>query len=824
MAIKTDIEINAALQVIRTEIANQGIKKGQVADSFQNIFDTLNSRVANKQDKIAYYGYGLHDLNSNWSSGIHVLLVEEWENYPTDYYDYQGIVIIESSVIPASDGDFPSKTLLTMTLENGKTFTRVRLGNGTWQDWIEIGFDKEPIAIYSPFNTTFDLNQFTETARIRANIQQPSNDPIDLSNSTAILDVFYVPNEDDNGGHVLQVLTSDGGRIFTRNRLPNGTWQSWLEIGRDKQPLDSDLTAIAAIAPANDDFIQRKAGAWTNRTVAQVKTDLAIASDIAASLVTANAYADGLVVGLWDDRGNFDASVNAYPSTGGSGTAGAIKKGDIWTISVAGTLPTSQVVEVGDTVRALIDTPGATQANWSIQQNNIGYVPENAANKNATGGYVGLSGFAIQFKNAANTFISLISNTNTAIRNYIFPDKNITVAGIEDIQAAAAINATASGTNTYVATIAPSIAALTAGMEFTIQFTNANSGASTLNLNALGAIALVKSRSTALVSGDISAGQRLKVNFDGTNFQIIGGGGSSMSETGLETIQNSATTESTLYVSARRFWSGITQFLTNTNTFSALNTFSFRAVFSGQISTRSAINLPNSATDVTSGAVNGDIKNVSHVLSFFKNGTWRRFLFAEDNPSLTGTGTVVVTANATGDLARGNNIVSLFAYTQTTMPTVVAATLTSILTGTIQGSTTLNSSTDTTNPMMVAGKSYRGFASGIFSSVSGATFQIVIKIGSVTLLDSGAFAMIANTAQPFRIEFDYTVQTTGVSGAITANLIFMINGQTPFIASGSPVTIDTTANRILDVQVAYGATNASNTVNIRQANTINHAN
>jgi len=43
-----------------------------------------------------------------------------------------------------------------------------------------------------------------------------------------------------------------------------------------KQALDSDLTSIAAIAPANDDVIQRKAGAWTNRTLAQLKTDLSV--------------------------------------------------------------------------------------------------------------------------------------------------------------------------------------------------------------------------------------------------------------------------------------------------------------------------------------------------------------------------------------------------------------------------------------------------------------------------------------------------------------------------------------------------------------------
>lgn len=97
------------------------------------------------------------------------------------------------------------------------------------------------------------------------------------------------------------------------------------------------------------------------------------------------AYADSLVIGLWDDRGNFDASVNAFPSAGGSGTDGAILKGDIWTVSVSGTLPTSQTVDPGDTVRALINTPGNTASNWAIQARSIGYVPENVANKSTSG-------------------------------------------------------------------------------------------------------------------------------------------------------------------------------------------------------------------------------------------------------------------------------------------------------------------------------------------------------------------------------------------------------------------------------------------------------
>jgi hypothetical protein len=95
-------------------------------------------------------------------------------------------------------------------------------------------------------------------------------------------------------------------------------------------------------------------------------------------------YADGLVVGLLDDRGSYDASGNVFPSTGGSGVAGAIMKGDIWYISVGGTLG-GTTVAIGDSVRALVNTPGQTAANWSVLESNIGYVPENVANKSTDG-------------------------------------------------------------------------------------------------------------------------------------------------------------------------------------------------------------------------------------------------------------------------------------------------------------------------------------------------------------------------------------------------------------------------------------------------------
>ena len=46
--------------------------------------------------------------------------------------------------------------------------------------------------------------------------------------------------------------------------LPQATVKinaNFTELYDGKQPLDADLTAIAAISASNDDFIQRKAGA-----------------------------------------------------------------------------------------------------------------------------------------------------------------------------------------------------------------------------------------------------------------------------------------------------------------------------------------------------------------------------------------------------------------------------------------------------------------------------------------------------------------------------------------------------------------------------------
>lgn len=96
------------------------------------------------------------------------------------------------------------------------------------------------------------------------------------------------------------------------------------------------------------------------------------------------AYADSLVIGLVDDRGSFNASVNTFPTTGGSGGAGSIRKGDLWTISMVATSGPLSGYPAGCLIRALTDSPGQTVGNWSILEVGFGYTPENAANKSTS--------------------------------------------------------------------------------------------------------------------------------------------------------------------------------------------------------------------------------------------------------------------------------------------------------------------------------------------------------------------------------------------------------------------------------------------------------
>jgi hypothetical protein len=165
--------------------------------------------------------------------------------------------------------------------------------------------------------------------------------------------------------------------------------------------LANDLAALEGLSSTGIP-IRTGIDTWSQRTLDTDGTLVANSDSNIATQKATKTYVDTMVAGLLDYRGGYNASGNVFPSTGGSGTAGAVMKGDMWVISNAGTLG-GTAVQVGDSLIANVDTPGQTAGNWNILNGNISYVPEDVANKSTTTS-LGTSDTLYPTQNAVKTY------------------------------------------------------------------------------------------------------------------------------------------------------------------------------------------------------------------------------------------------------------------------------------------------------------------------------------------------------------------------------------------------------------------------------------
>lgn len=170
------------------------------------------------------------------------------------------------------------------------------------------------------------------------------------------------------------------------------------------------------------------------------------------------------------------------------------------------------------------------------QANNILFLDLNAlglttANYVSDGIHYNVSGHAI-IAAAVENFI----NTND------LSQQNLRLPGSPYLdQTGSKLYARASGTNTYTATIIPAMTSYVEGQVINIFFLNSNTGASTININGLGAKNITKfGHSTILASGNIEAQQTLSLIYDGAEFQIIQAAGNSYIKNSPSVTQNAA--------------------------------------------------------------------------------------------------------------------------------------------------------------------------------------------------------------------------------------------------------------------------------------------
>lgn len=99
-----------------------------------------------------------------------------------------------------------------------------------------------------------------------------------------------------------------------------------------------------------------------------------------------------------------------------------------------------------------------------------------------------------------------------------------------NVQSGSLLYAAAAGSGgNYTITLSPAPSAYAPGMIVNFLSNHNNASTVTINVNGLGAKTLKKAVTQDLASGDILSGQAVSAIYDGTNFQMLSGSGSTVS-------------------------------------------------------------------------------------------------------------------------------------------------------------------------------------------------------------------------------------------------------------------------------------------------------
>lgn len=104
-----------------------------------------------------------------------------------------------------------------------------------------------------------------------------ASDPHPTYTTAAEMAAYAQPLDSDLSAIAALSTTSFGRAVLALADAAALRTAAAVVIGTDVEAHDADLTTFAGLSPSNDDLLQRKAGAWANRTIAQLLTDLAAA-------------------------------------------------------------------------------------------------------------------------------------------------------------------------------------------------------------------------------------------------------------------------------------------------------------------------------------------------------------------------------------------------------------------------------------------------------------------------------------------------------------------------------------------------------------------
>ena len=234
----------------------------------------------------------------------------------------------------------PNVVNIQTVIDNGDTITD--------EDGNSITINASEIEVY-------DAQVTSSTTKKHFLLQRTNGDILSLSAEDEILSLIFSIND-----KLIRVLSDN----ITNNvdfQLPNK------HDGTYNLATQDDIPDVSGF-----ELLSNKATNLTSPDNTKYPTTQAVQNAI-----------NNATIGLLDYRGSYDCSTNLFPTTGGSGIAGAVVKGDFYICSVAGTLG-GKAITSGDLIIALVDTPAQVSANWDLISHDLTYVPEDVANKATT--------------------------------------------------------------------------------------------------------------------------------------------------------------------------------------------------------------------------------------------------------------------------------------------------------------------------------------------------------------------------------------------------------------------------------------------------------
>jgi hypothetical protein len=227
-----------------------------------------------------------------------------------------------------------------------------------------------------------------------------------------------------------------------------------------------------------------------------------------------------------------------------------------------------------------------------------------------------------------------------------------------------------------------------------------------------------------------------------------------------------------------------------------------------------------------SSPTNGDIWfNTSGDLKFQKNTTTTDFIFEDNNNSLVGTASSLLSTDSGGTITP--KYINTFGVFNTLSSVTISNTAseTSIISSIITGSTTLLASNNSYNPQLVTGRKYRFNAKGTIDTPDNVNLTIRVKLES-TVISSSSTISVGDGIDAYTSEIEIdTTFTVRSSGLIVGSGKIMFLDLSPSGIGGDPIIFGiysqnqtiTTTNQVFDCTAQFGTADPSNIITINES-------